>query len=307
MKTKLILFSATFVFASLTAKSQDLKKQEDIKAIKSMCGCYEVKFNFTETFQYSKDTAHYKPSKTKHETALEWVALVEDQKDKIVLQHLLITGKTEEDVIKHWRQDWVYQNTNLYSFYKDRTWKFSQLNPKNVKGQWTQKVYQVDDSPRYEGSATWVNADGTTYWKNTTDAPLPRREHTKRDDYNVLKRRNIHEITKTGWIHEQDNDKIVRDEKAGDIILAQEKGFDTYTKIDDSKCKIAQEYWEKNKKIWEKVRSKWETVFSQNKDLSLKKVVDGQPLYGHLFELKPDATQAQIDKIIDSFIATEVK
>ena len=28
---------------------------------------------------------------------------------------------------------------------------------KDVRGQWTQKVYQVDDSPRYEGSSTWVH------------------------------------------------------------------------------------------------------------------------------------------------------
>jgi hypothetical protein len=304
MKTKLVVCSAALLLATLTAKSQDLKKQEDAKAIKSMCGCYEVKFNFAETFRYSKDSIHYKPSKTKHDYGLEWVELVDDKNDKIVLQHLLITGNTEESIVKHWRQDWVYQNTNLYSFFKDKTWKFNTLNPKNVKGQWTQKVYQVDDSPRYEGSASWVHVDGTSYWKNTTDAPLPRREHTKRDDYNVLKRRNIHEITKQGWIHEQDNDKIIRDDQGHDVLLAQEKGLDTYAKIDDSKCKLAQQYWTKNKNIWEKVRTKWETVFNKNKDLLLQKTVDGKPLYEHLFDLKPDATQAQIDKIIDSFIVS---
>lgn len=304
MKTKLVVCSAALLLATLTAKSQDLKKQEDAKAIKSMCGCYEVKFNFAETFRYSKDSIHYKPSKTKHDYGLEWVVLVDDKNDKIVLQHLLITGNTEESIVKHWRQDWVYQNTNLYSFFKDKTWKFNTLNPKKVKGQWTQKVYQVDDSPRYEGSASWVHVDGTSYWKNATDAPLPRREYTKRDDYNVLKRRNIHEITKQGWIHEQDNDKIIRDDQGHDVLLAQEKGLDTYAKIDDSKCKLAQQYWTKNKNIWEKVRTKWETVFNKNKDLSLQKTVDGKPLYEHLFNLKPDATQAQIDKIIDSFIVS---
>lgn len=43
-----------------------------------MCGCYEVKFNFTETFSYPKDSLTYKPSETKHESALEWVELLED-------------------------------------------------------------------------------------------------------------------------------------------------------------------------------------------------------------------------------------
>jgi hypothetical protein len=302
MKIKSILFSATFLLVGVTGKSQDLKKQQDIKAIKSMCGCYEVQFNFAETFQYSKDSISYKPSLTKHESALEWVELVEDTPNKLVLQHLLIVGKTDDDIVKHWRQDWIYENTDLLSFYKERTWKYNKLAATDVKGQWTQKVFQVDDSPRYEGTASWVHVDGTDYWRNTTDAPLPRREHTKRNDYNVLKRRNIQEITKTGWIHNQDNDKIVRDDKGNDVVLAQEKGYDVYTKVDDSKCKVAQNYWAKNKNLWKKVRSKWDATFAKNKDISLQNKVEGKALYGHLFDLKADASQEQVDKIIDSFI-----
>ena len=30
------------------------------------------------------------------------------------------------------------------------------LTKKESKGKWIQKVYQVDDSPRYEGIGTWV-------------------------------------------------------------------------------------------------------------------------------------------------------
>ncbi len=302
MKIKSILFSSTLLLVGLTGKSQDLKKQQDIKSIKSMCGCYEVKFNFAETFQYSKDSIAYKPSKTKHETALEWVELVEDSSNKLSLQHLLIVGNTDEDIVKHWRQDWLYENTDMYSFFKDRTWKYSKLPAKNVKGQWTQKVYQVDDSPRYEGTASWVHVDGTDYWRNITDAPLPRREHTKRNDYNVLKRTNIQEITKTGWVHNQDNDKLVRDDKGNDVLLAQEKGYDVYTKVEDSKCKVAQNYWAKNKEIWKKVRAKWDVVYGKDKDLSLEKSVAGKPIYSYLFDLKPEATQQQVDKIIDDFI-----
>ncbi|MES2746787.1 MAG: DUF6607 family protein [Bacteroidota bacterium] len=302
MKINAFLFSAAFLLISYTGVSQETKQKQDIKAIKSMCGCYEVKFNFAETFKYSKDTVNYKPSKTKHDTGLEWVELVEDQPNKIVLQHLLIVGNTDKDIIKHWRQDWLYENTELYSFFKDKTWKFTKLSPKAVKGQWTQKVYQVDDSPRYEGSASWVFVDGKSYWKNTSDAPLPRREHTKRDDYNVLKRGNIHEITNFGWIHEQDNDKIVRDEKGNDVLLAQEKGMDIYTKVDDSKCKLAQTWWTNNKAVWKKVRDKWVLVYEKDANLTLQKVVDGKPLYSHLFDLKPDATNKEVDKIIDDFI-----
>jgi hypothetical protein len=301
MKIKTILFSASIMLAGLSAKGQDLKKPEDIKAIKSICGCYEVQFNFTETFSYSKDSL-YKKSPIKHDTALEWVELLEDQSNKISLQHLLIVGKNENDIVKHWRQDWLFENTNFYTFNKETTWNFNQLKPKEVKGQWTQKVYQVDDSPRYEGTATWIHTDGRHYWENTTDAPLPRREHTIRNDYNVLQRTNVHETIATGWIHDQDNSKLVRKDNEKDVLLAQEKGHDVYTKVEDSKCKIAQDWWKKNNSVWKKVRDQWEIIFLKNKTLSLEKKVDNQFLFMKLFELKPDATREDVNKIIDSYI-----
>ncbi|TEB40436.1 hypothetical protein D0809_30615, partial [Flavobacterium circumlabens] len=76
MITKSLYFSAVMALTCSLGFSQD-KKQQDINSIKSMCGCYEVKFNFAETFQYAKDSANYKPSLTKHESALEWVELLE--------------------------------------------------------------------------------------------------------------------------------------------------------------------------------------------------------------------------------------
>lgn len=299
MKIKPTCMIASIMLVSSVLVGQESNKKEDIKAIKAMCGCYEVKFNFTETFQTEKDST-YKPSPTKIDYGLEWVELVEDKSNKLVLQHLLIVG--DDAIVKHWRQDWLYENTDFYQFFKDKTWKFEKLNPKEVKGQWTQKVYQVDDSPRYEGTASWIHADGKHYWMNTTDAPLPRREHTIRKDYNVLERRNIHEITDYGWLHEQDNRKIVRNDDGKDVELAQEKGLDLYVKVQDSKCVAAQKYWKENKVMWKNVRDKWETIFNKNKDLTLEKSVDKKPLFMHLFDLKGSTPKAETDKIIDSFI-----
>ena len=301
MKINSFILVTTLLLFGFEGNSQDVKKKEDVKAIKSMCGCYEVQFNFAETFSYSKDSL-YKKSPVKQETALEWVALIEDQPNKISLQHLLITGKTEESIVKHWRQDWLFENTKFYTFNKETTWNFTQLAAKEVKGQWTQKVYQVDDSPRYEGTATWVHVDGRHFWENTTDAPLPRREHTIRKDYNVLQRVNFHETTATGWIHDQDNSKLIRNNTGNDVLLAQEKGHDVYTKVDDSKCKLAQDWWKKNQLVWKKVRDQWELVFSKNKDLTLEPKVDNQPLFMKLFELKQDASDEEVATIITSYI-----
>lgn len=275
------------------------EKEKDIASIKKMCGCYEVKFNFTETFQTVSDSTH-KPSPTKKDYGLEWVELVEETPNKLVLQHLLLVN--DQMIIKHWRQDWIYENTDFYQFYKDKTWKYVALQPKEVKGQWTQKVYQVDDSPRYEGTASWIHTDGKDYWMNTTDAPLPRREHTIRKDYNVLERRNIHEITDYGWLHEQDNRKLVRDDKGNDTEIAQEKGLDLYVKVDNSKCLAAQNWWKANQKLWKNVRDKWQTVFNKKQNIQLENTVDNKPLFSHLFDLEPTATKEETDKIIDSFV-----
>ena len=275
------------------------QKSEDIKAIKAMCGCYEVEFNFAETFKLTKDDK-YVPSKTKYDYGLEWVELVEDQPNKIVMQHLLIVS--DSMIVKHWRQDWEFENTRFYDFYKDKTWKYETKPKAAVKGQWTQRVYQVDDSPRYEGSATWVHVDGRHFWENTTDAPLPRREHTVRSDYNVLQRTNVHEITANGWIHDQDNSKILRDDAGKDVVLAKEKGYDVYKKVADSKCAAAHKYWKENNALWKNVRDKWTTIFNRNKDLNMETTVSGQPLFMLLFDLKPTATKAESDKVIDSFI-----
>lgn len=297
MKNYLLL---AILFLSVSTYAQ---KTEDVKSIKAMCGCYEIKFNFAETFNYPKDSANYKASKVKHETALEWAQLIEDKSNKISIQHLLIVGKGH--IVKHWRQDWLFENSKLYDYNGFEDWKFKTLQKDKVKGQWTQKVYEVDDKPRYEGSASWIHVDGRHYWENTTNAPLPRREYTQRSDYNITKRTNVHEIIKNGWIHDQDNDKIIRDEKGNDYVLAQEKGHNTYTKVDDSKCEAAQKWWIENQEFWKKVRTKWNAEFAKNKDIKLKSDIDGKPLYMHLSRLKTDASQEEINTVIDSFLVSK--
>lgn len=295
---KNIFFLLVFASISLVSFAQSSKEQ-DVKAIKDMCGCYEVSFAFAETFSPNKNYELHKPHKS---GGLEWVELVEDSKNKLVLQHLLITEDStgKKDIVKHWRQDWLYENTDLYMFDLDNTWKYTKLAKNQVKGQWTQKVFQVDDSPRYEGTATWIHADGRHYWENTTDSPLPRREFTTRSDYNVMKRRNRHEITSYGWVHEQDNDKIQKSE-AGFDLIAQEKGWNTYKKVDNSRCVLAQAYWKEKTEFWAKVRLEWDAIFTQNKDLKLEKAVDKKPLFMHLFPLEKEKNP-EIKPVIEKFV-----
>lgn len=268
-----------FLLVSFNALAQKSKIQQDREAILSMVGCYKVTFNFAETF--SPDTA-YKIHKPHSSWGIELVSVVEDKPGKIVLQHLLIID--DSTIIKHWRQDWLHENTELLQYHKDNTWKKISLSKNEVKGQWTQKVYQVDDSPRYEATATWTHNDGKHRWESTTDAPLPRREFTTRSDYNVLNRRNTIYLTNEGWMFEQDNKKIVRDEKS-DKLIAWEKGFENFTKLDDKQCLAGLNWWNVNKEYWNDVRVVWNDVFIKNSSLSIKKKVDDTLLWEKLFKL----------------------
>ena len=277
------------------------KKSKDQEAIKKMCGCFEVTFNFSETFNYSNDSL-YRPSETKVDKGLEYAVAIVDEDDKISIQHLLQVGRPDQPmIVKHWRQDWLFENTDFYMYNGDNEWLFENKSKEDVEGQWTQKVYQVDDSPRYEGSGTWIHVDGKNYWENTTTAPLPRREYTKRSDYNVTLRGNRQEITKYGWLHDQDNAKIIREAGKEDVVLAKEKGYNTYVKVEDSRCQATIDWWKANQDKWALVRNKWDEVYGRDKDLLLETKVDNKPLYKFLFD---DAVvkQKEINTTIESFV-----
>ena len=285
---------------SLSIYAQN-KKTQDRNAIKKMCGCFEVEFNFAETFKYSSDST-YVPSNNYKTGGLEWAQLVDDEKNKISIQHILLVGpKSSPYVMKHWKQDWIFENQEFYMYNGNNSWNYKTKSKGKVKNQWTQKVYQVDDSPRYEGSATWVHVDGKSYWENISDAPLPRREYSKRSDYNITERGNRQEITNDGWIHDQDNSKIIRSVDKNDILIAKEKGFNYYKRVDDSRCKAAADWWTQNYSKWKTVRDKWNEIYSRKTDLKLHSLVDSKPLYSYLFD---DAiiNEESINKTIESFI-----
>jgi len=254
------------------------KMEQDKSSIKSMCGIYKVSFDFAETF--SPDTAYkFKPRYS--EWGIEYVFLVEETPKKIALQHLLIVN--DSMIIKHWRQDWVYENQDVYTFYKDNEWTKIILTAEQAKGTWTQKVYQVDDSPRYESFGTWVHVDGKHFWEGVNDSPLPRREFTKRNDYNVIRRHSRMEILNDGWVLNQDNEKIVRNNGI-DKLLCWEKGIEKFTK-GNYNATPAIKWWEKQKDYWADVRKVWDEVYAKNPSLKLNPKVDNKRLYETLFEL----------------------
>ena len=295
---KLNIYNLIIILLLVSPIIINAQKKQDIEAIKEMCGCFEIDFKFSETFQYINDS-NYSKSKNYNAKALEYAKLIKDEKDHISIQHLLVMG---DYIIKHWRQDWVFQNKDLLKYDGNNNWKYISKTKQDVKGQWTQKVFQVDDSPRYEGSATWVHADGKSYWENSSYAPLPRREYTKRNDYNIMIRGNRHEITKDGWVHDQDNFKVVKDsESDSEVIIASEKGINTYTRVDESNCKEAIKWWDENNEKWLLVLEKWNSIYSRKDDISLRKSVENKPLFSFLFD-ENVVKRDEIGLIIDRFV-----
>ncbi|MFA6088145.1 DUF6607 family protein [Mucilaginibacter sp.] len=276
MKKITLFLSLCIITMSAFAQS---KLEQDRQAIKALAGYYKVTFNYAETF--APDTA-YKFHPRYKSWGYEWAIVVEDSPKKIVIQHLLVVGDTT--VIKHWREDWVYEQPTVLAFDKENTWKKVTLKPEDVKGRWVQKVLQVDDSPRYESIGTWVHVDGRHQWQSETDSPLPRREFTKRSDYNVLRRGNRVYLTPQGWMYEQDNKKIVRTPE-GDKLLAQEKGYEEFTKVDEAKFAYAKKWWAGQQAYWTDVRTAWDNVIAKNATIKLSGKKDGKLLYERLFEL----------------------
>ena len=146
-----------------------------------------------------------------------------------------------------------------------------------------------------------MHVDGKSFWENTTPAPLPRREFSKRTDYNVTLRGNRHEVTDDGWLHDQNNKKIQKEDDQSQFVLAHEKGYSTYTRVPDSECKAAVDWWEKNSNKWKMVRDKWDTIYSSKKDLALKPSVDDKKLYSYLFSPTVDEKN-EIESTIDMFL-----
>ena len=302
------ILSKVFLLASLTVLivfspqisfGQQDKKSLDISAIKAMVGCYDVEFKYTETFAPEVD---YEKAYDYTSAAFEWAELVEESENRIVIQHLLIIN--DSTIIKHWRQDWIYEDENQYRFDGDNKWVYEPVDEQKRKGTWTQNVYQVDDSPRYSGTATWTHADGLSKWYHKADSPLPRREYTKRSDYNVMKRGNRIQILDDGWLHEQDNDKVIRTDSS-DVLLVQEKGYNTYYKKSDGECLAGQKYWKEHNEMWAEVRAVWDDVFNNQKDLKLHKKVEGKLLYEHLFFSTNDWQKDEIQELISKYIDTK--
>lgn len=269
----------------------------DRLAILSMAGTYDVTFDFTENFAIAPD--YEIKSKPYHEKALEVVIVAEDTPERIALQHLLVVSEGgRSHVIKHWSQIWTWQDTVLLDYAGsegDDVWQRREVKPEEAKNRWSQLVTSVDDTPRYEALGAWVHHGGESTWTGEpTRRPLPRREYEKRDDYDYLIAINRHTITATGWVHTQDNRKVV--DRAGHVqVLSAETGLNQYTRSENELASVATQWWEKNQTIWGDIRNFWvEAIQQSGQEFAYRTSVDGVGISKRFKELEINQPSREI-------------
>lgn len=278
MKIKSILRHAIFIagisLVSAFAQADDTSFKKDRAAILSMAGKFEVTFNFHETYSTSEE--YTIKEKKYREQAHELVKVVQDTDRRIVLQHLLLVDDgTEIMVIKHWGQVWTFEDKDILEYQNNTTWKKKTLSSEATRGTWSQYVTQTDDSPRYESNGHWQHDRGISQWISAhTPRPLPRREYTKRKDYDLIIGANTHTITPNGWIHEQSNRKLIKRDGI-EKFLCQERGFNTYIRVPEHDFSVAETYWKKHSLFWQSIRAHWTDHIAKSDSVSYTRKIDG--------------------------------
>ena len=257
-------------------------KERDRRAILAMAGPYRVTFDFLEVVRYDpaiKQDAPYQSWGT------EYVFIAEDRADFIALQHILVmrmVGVSEPMVVRHWRQEWRYEPESYLAYEGANTWARRPSPAVERRGAWSQTVTQVDDSPRYAALGRWEHSGGVSTWLSAeTWRPLPRREFSVRKDYDVLVGTNRHTITPTGWVQEENNQKMISTEKR---YLAREYGVARYERIRDYDFSAGETYYKRTEPFWTEVRAAWRELEEGRGRFSVRAPVDQAQLFLPFFE-----------------------
>ena len=285
--------------------------EDDRKAILSMLGTFEVNFSFREDAVLAP--GYEIISKPYTESATEVVVLAEDTPERIILQHLLVVPneKSGKDmVVKHWAQVWTWEDAEVLDYAgEDRIdeWERTTLGSEQAAGAWTQLVTSVDDTPRYEASGKWQHKLGISTWTGVdTRRPLPRREYTKRDDYDYLLGSNTQTVSANGWMHFQDNFKVIDRDGETPIAIAHETGLNRYVRTESPRTETAEAWWKKNHESWDDIRSFWISAGEEaSKRFSYTTSVDGTGLSERLSQLvKGKPTPAEIESALTPYLVT---
>lgn len=259
--------------------------ERDRQSILAQAGQWRVRFDMRENVSFREG---YEPLEEKLSAGDEIVRVVYDDGARISLQHILVMGDDAGNhmVIKHWRQDWVYEPETVLTYAGPNHWTVTPVSAEDRRGAWSQTVWQTDDSPRYGGVGHWAYDHGQSEWtSNPTWRPLARRDAVRNPIYDRYLGVNRHALTPQGWVHIQDNVKMGQAEgDAGEpVAIVQEDVINTYRRVDNYDAAPGDAYWAATKDYWAGVRDAWDQVAVRNGGIYLEEeanrgAVTGKPL-----------------------------
>lgn len=290
--------------ASVTAQAQtppaasarSAQFEQDRQSILAQLGQFKVRFDFQENVAFHEG---YELIEPKLSGGNEIVRLVEDTGDRISLQHILVMehdGQTM--VIKHWRQDWVYQPATVLTYAGPNRWVLTPVPEAERAGAWSQTVWQTDDSPRYGGVGRWTHENGLDQWtSNPTVRPLARRDAVRSPVYDRYLGTNRHALTPFGWVHIQDNVKegLIDGELTA---IVQEDVVNTYRTDTSYNPAAGDDYWTKTQDYWAGVRAAWNEVIVANGGMTLEEEAENGSTTG-------PALMGMAQQIVDGLKTTE--
>ncbi|MBA4807596.1 DUF6607 family protein [Brevundimonas sp.] len=231
----------------------------DRQSILAQAGQHRVHFDMRENVSFRSD---YDPLEEKLSGGSEIVRVVYDHGDRISLQHILVMEHDGQVmVIKHWRQDWVYQPQTVLTYAGPNQWVLTPVPADQRQGAWSQTVWQTDDSPRYGGVGRWTYDNGLSAWtSNPTWRPLARRDAVRQPIYDRYLGTNRHILTPDGWVHIQDNIKMAGQADGTPIAIVQEDVINTYDRSTSYSAQPGDDYWAKTQGFWAAVRDAWDAA-----------------------------------------------
>ena len=263
------------------ASARDARFEQDRQSILAQQGQFTVRFDFQENVAFHEG---YEIIEPKISGGNEIVRLVEDTGDRISLQHILVMEHDGQSiVIKHWRQDWIYQPATVLTYAGPNRWVLTPVPEAERTGAWSQTVWQTDDSPRYGGVGRWTHENGLNQWTSgPTWRPLARRDAVRHPVYDRYLGTNRHALTPAGWVHIQDNLKqgLVDGQLTA---IVQEDVINTYDRSTSYSPKAGDDYWAATQDYWAAIRDAWDATIADDGRVYVEEeaqtgVVTGPPL-----------------------------
>lgn len=267
----LVLAAGGLLLAGLaagdTAPPGDEALARGRSAVEGMAGCFLVDYSYVETESlrpgYVRDTRVYDPNRDK--SVKEWITAEVLSPRRVWLQRVLFATDPLGAVrpgsqLKHQSEDWQYEAPFLYDFVGPNKWQVKAMS--GTRGQWTRRVTNLDDGPRYQCSAPWRADTAYAEWSCSNYAPIPGRETRDmgRKDYDTLDRGTRIVAYGTSWLERQGNVKTIHGAGGERSPLAREAGKNWYVRLPDSECAVAQAFARPRQPFWDLLRETWDGV-----------------------------------------------